>query len=53
MSDNRPTYDEITTAIEVLRWFRDLEDLSVRGVNKNEVINVKVWLEGERELNYD
>lgn len=48
----RPTDEELTCAIDVLRWFRDAIDDGLYdgwGLNNMFVRTVKVWLENERD----
>jgi len=50
--NDRPTIEELNTAIEVLRWFRDILDNGERdgwGIDTQMVRCTKTWLENERD----
>lgn len=53
--NERPTYEEFSTAIEVLRWYRDILDNGERdgwGIDVQMVRCTKTWLENERDDYY-
>lgn len=53
--NERPTYEEFSTAIEVLRWYRDILDNGERdgwGIDAQMVRCTKTWLENERDDYY-
>lgn len=45
----RPTFEQMTIAIDVLRWFRDTEHYG-KGFVRDDISKVKVWLENERDV---